>query len=203
MNKILTIVIPCKNEKKGIIDVISHIEPEYKVIIADSSDDETKELIQGLKLTRKHIKIVDGGFPSVARNNGAKSVKTPYILFLDADIYLKDKTIISTALEEIQKNDLDLVTIKFTTFEKNYRYVYKLLKPIQYLSSKTNPFALGGFMLFKTEKFKELGGFNPLDKICEDYRLSMKIKPKKFKVINKTAFTYARRFQKKRNYLLL
>jgi hypothetical protein len=68
---------------------------------------------------------------------------------------------------------------------------------IQWISSKTKPFAVGGFMLFKTETFKKLGGFNEEDKIAEDYHLSSKIKPKKFKIINRYVYTPSRRFENK------
>jgi hypothetical protein len=52
-------------------------------------------------------------------------------------------------------------------------------------------------MLFKTETFKKLGGFNEWDKIAEDYHLSSKVNPKKFKILNKYVYTPARRFDKK------
>ena len=68
---------------------------------------------------------------------------------------------------------------------------------IQWISSKTKPFAVGGFMLFKTSTFKKLGGFNEEDKIAEDYHLSSKIKPKKFKIINRHVYTPSRRFENK------
>ena len=51
---------------------------------------------------------------------------------------------------------------------------------IQWFTAFSRPFALGGFMLFKTETFNKLGGFNEEDKIAEDYHLSSKIKPNRF-----------------------
>lgn len=207
MNKIklsnqLTIVIPNKNEKQGIIDVLNLLLKQthkYKIIIADSSNDA-----DSLSLLKKYqsknsdqIEITNGGLPSLARNNGAIRVLTPYVLFLDADIYLKDKYIIDKCLNIAIDNNYDLVTCKFRSLDGKYKWVWKIFDIAQWISSKTKPFAVGGFMLFKTDTFKKLNGFNEEDKIAEDYRLSSKINPKKFKITNLYVYTPSRRFEKK------
>ena len=88
----LTIIIPSKNESEVINKTLTLLNKQSgiygtTVIIADSSDDNTREVIKSGKHTKLRIKIIDGGLPSVARNNGAELVKTPYVLFLDADIF--------------------------------------------------------------------------------------------------------------------
>jgi hypothetical protein len=75
--------------------------------------------------------------------------------------------------------------------------MYRLFDITQWFTSRTNPFAVGGFMLFKTETFNKLGGFNQEDKIAEDYHLSQKIKPSKFKILNRFVYTSPRRFDNK------
>lgn len=202
MNKQLTIVIPCKNEGRGVIDILKLIRKQQldcQVIVADSSDDEGT-----LLLLRKYqantptvIRIVRGGLPSMARNNGAAYVRTPYILFLDADIYLQEPTIISKCLATAIGGDYDLVTCKFKTLDGKYNWVFRVFNVVQWLSSLFTPFAIGGFMLFKTEAFRTLGGFDEKAKVAEDYLLSSKVKPSKFKVVNKVAYTSSRRFEKK------
>jgi glycosyltransferase involved in cell wall biosynthesis len=198
MNQQLTIVIPCKNESEGIIEVINLILSQIncKIIIADSSDHEGSVL-----LLHKHtciysnIEIIKGGFPAVARNNGAKLVKTPYVLFLDADIYPESGTI-KNCINLSNKHNYHLVTCRFKT-DKKYNWIYRVFDLFQWYSSKTKPFALGGFMLFKTDVFKELKGFNEEDKIAEDYHLSSKIKTNRFKIANDFVYTSSRRFDKK------
>ena len=114
VNNLITIVIPCKNEGKLIVEVIKKIrkkEPKVKIIISDSSD-EPLSLSELKKI--KNVTIVDGGLPSVARNNGAKLVDTEYILFIDADIYIEND-VIKKSLEIMSLNDKDLVTTKFRT----------------------------------------------------------------------------------------
>ncbi len=199
MNTKLTIVIPCKNEGKGVIDIIRLIltQIDCKIIVADSSDDEGSVL-----LLRKYasiypnIQIIEGGLPSIARNNGAKLVTTPYVLFLDADVYVFSPYLIEDCLLIAIRKKYDLVTCKFKT-DRPYKWVFRVFDIIQWFTSFTKPFALGGFMLFKTEIFNKLGGFNEEDKVAEDYRLSSKIKPRRFKVFNGYVYTPSRRFDKK------
>jgi glycosyltransferase involved in cell wall biosynthesis len=202
MNKQLTIVIPCKNEGRGVIDTLKLIRKQHldcQVIVADSSDDESTQL-----LLRKYqantaavIRIVRGGLPSIARNNGAAYVRTPYVLFLDADIYLRDPNIINKCLATVIGGDYDLVTCKFKTLDGKYDWAFQVFNIVQRISSLFTPFAIGGFMLFKTSTFRALGGFNEQARVAEDYLLSSKVKPSKFKVVNKAAYTSSRRFEKK------
>ena len=202
MNSQLTIVIPSKNEGMGLINVLRLIKKQKldcQVIIADSStEEESKRLLKNYQeASPMPLKVVEGGFPAQARNNGAKYVKTPYVLFLDADIYLRDDYLVHHCLKVIIGGNYDLVTCKFKTIERKYRWIYRLFDIIQRYTSKTEPFAVGGFMLFKTDVFKKLGGFATDDKIAEDYHLSSKIKPSKFKIINRYAHTPGRRFKNK------
>ena len=198
MNQQLTIIIPCKNEGKGVIDVIKLISTQIdcRIIIADSSTEESSVLLlKKYKSIYKNIEIIKGGLPAIARNNGAKLVITPYILFLDADIFPYQDTI-KRCIRYAVKGKYDLVTCKYRT-DKKYNWLYRIFDIFQWYSSKTKPFALGGFMLFKTETFNKLGRFNEEDKIAEDYHLSSKIKPNRFKITNDFVYTSSRRFSKK------
>ena len=202
MNKQLTIVIPCKNEGRGVIDILKLIRRQQldcQVIIADSSDDEGTLLLlkKYQQATPMVTKIVKGGLPSIARNNGASFVRTPYVLFLDADIYLQEPNMISRCLATAIGGDYDLLTCKFKTLDGKYDWIFQVFNIVQKISSLFTPFAVGGFMLFKTETFKALGGFDEEAKIAEDYLLSSKVRPNKFKVMNKVAYTTSRRFEKK------
>jgi len=202
VNKNLTIVIPCKNEGFLIIETLLLLlsqKEKFRIIIADSSDNEESILLlkKYQKKYSKQIQITEGGFPARARNNGAKLVDTPYILFLDADIHIKQDDLIVKCLNEMIVGRYDLLTCKFKTLDGKFDWIYKIFNVVQWFSSKTTPFALGGFMLFKTDTFNELKGFNNEDKIAEDYHLSSKISPSKFRVENLFVYTPSRRFEKK------
>ena len=199
MNQQLTIIIPCKNEDKGIIDVIKLISNQInrRIIVADSSTEESSILLlKTHQSTYKNIEIIEGGLPAVARNSGAKLCTSPYILFLDADIYIYNDNVINKCLDICINGNYDLVTCKFST-DKKYNWIYRIFDAVQWFTSKNKPFALGGFMLFKRETFNNLGKFNEEDKIAEDYHLSSKIKPSRFKITNNFVYTPSRRFHKK------
>ena len=141
--------------------------------------------------------VIDGGLPAKARNNGFKLVTTPYVLFIDADVFLLDSKTIKRAFLKIYKNNLDLVTTKFRSDNGKYNYIYKTFDFLQIISKWSTPFCLGGFMMIKSKTFTDLGGFDEEIKIAEDYQFSKQIKPRKFGRINNVVFTPPRRFENK------
>ena len=202
MKDLLSIVIPCKNENLTLITTLHYLIMQkgiegVSIIIADCSTDRTRDLVNSYKkLFNLNITIVEGGLPAIARNNGAKLVTTPYVLFLDADTHVYNPTLVSDCLDLCISGCYDLVTCRFTT-DKPYNYVYRVFDFVQWVSSKTKPFCLGGFMMFNLSVFKSLKGFDEKDKIAEDYHLSSKIKPRRFKISNDIVYTPSRRFSKK------
>jgi glycosyltransferase involved in cell wall biosynthesis len=147
-------------------------------------------------LSNADIKIVKGGLPAVARNNGFKHVKTPYVLFLDADMDVS-KLPLKQMVAAMINRDIKLATCNITTWNLKYALFYKLFDLVQWIISFRTPFAVGGFMLFESNYFKESGRFNEEDRFAEDYHLSMKAKPKHFKIFNYYATTSDRRFKNK------
>jgi glycosyltransferase involved in cell wall biosynthesis len=208
LSDLLTIVIPCKNEKDIIsktLDLLNHQTNirGVQVIVCDSSDDGYTSLVLREKseffLDEYNFKltITNGGLPSRARNNGFKMVKTPYVLFMDADIFLLDSDILTNVVSKIQNENLDLVSVRFRTDNGDYNYVYKVFDVLQKLSMLISPFCLGGFMLTKSSKFKDIGGFDEEVKVAEDYVYSKQIKSNMFKIHNAFVYTPPRRFHNK------
>ena len=78
-------------------------------------------------------------------------------------------------------------------------WVFRIFDKFQILSTFLGtPFAVGGFQIFNTKTYWEIGGYNSEELFAEDYSLSSKINPKKF-WIHKTrgVWTSARRFKNK------
>ena len=212
MRDFVTIVIPCKNEKNGILKTLDLLNYQngiemVKVIICDSSDDSvTKPLLWDRIKQNKDIfdlHLTEGGLPAKARNNGFKMVNTPYVLFMDADVFLLDPKTVKRSFLLSQKRKLDLSTVKFRTDDGKYNYVYKFFDIIQILSKWSTPFCLGGFMFIRSETFIEIGGFDEEIKVAEDYHLSKKIKRNKFGRTNNVVFTSPRRFENKGVFYML
>ena len=206
LNEYITIVIPCKNEKDIILktlDLLNYQQDinDLKVIVCDSSDDHvTKNELEnraGFQNDTYDLQIIGGGLPGVARNRGFVHVKTPYVLFMDADVFLLDPKTIKRSFLKIYQKDLDLVTTKFRSDNGKYNYIYKTFDALQAISKWSTPFCLGGFMLVKSKTFQALGGFDEEIKVAEDYQFSKQIQPKKFGRINNVVFTPPRRFENK------
>jgi len=201
MNEQLTIIIPCKNEKDNIYECIAFIAKQVgaagtKVIIADTSDEaDSLNFLQYTKDDYRYslnIELIKGGFPAKARLEGSKLVTTPYILFLDADIMLLNKSL----LGECIAYNTDLVTVPFQT-EKGFNWIFRLFDIQQRLSNWIGtPFAVGGFQLWKTESYWKTGGYDETHLFAEDYWVSQKTD--KMIIHNtKGVWTSARRFKNK------
>ena len=206
LSKQVTIVIPCKNEKDIIqktLDLLNYQSDIWgiKVVVCDSSDDGiTKfDIIERLEINsdKFDLHLMDGGLPAVARNNGFKLVETPYVLFIDSDVFLLDSKIVKRAFLRIHRQKLDLVTTKFRSDNGKYNYVYRLFDLLQTISKWSTPFCLGGFMMIRSETFKTLGGFDEEIKVAEDYHFSKQVTPSKFGRIDNIVFTPPRRFENK------
>jgi glycosyltransferase involved in cell wall biosynthesis len=201
MNNLLTIVIPCKNEKDNIYECIAFIAKQVgfagtRVIIADTSDEgDSLDFLHYVQRDFKYsldIEIIQGGFPAKARLEGSKLVTTPYILFLDADIMLQDKFILGECLVY----NTDLVTVPFQT-EVGFNWIFRLFDIQQRMSNCLGtPFAIGGFQLWKTEAYWKTGGYDKTHLFAEDYWVSQKAEV--MKIHNtKGVWTSARRFKNK------
>lgn len=202
LDKLLTIVIPCKNELKTIETTLALINAQndiegVRVIIADSSDDGTTYRLESRANDDFNLTVIQGGLPAKARNNGAKRVKTTFVLFMDADIFILDPNLLRVAVKAMINSEIDLLSTKVRTSNGKYNYVFKAFDIIQRLVKPISPFCLGGFMLMRTSKFRELGGFDEDVLVAEDYLLSKKVKPSRFKLLNKKIYTPPRRFDNK------
>ena len=201
MKELLTIVIPCKNERDNIYECIGFIAKQVgfagtRVIIADTSDEE--DSLDFLQYTEDNyryslnIELIKGGFPAKARLEGSKLVTTPYVLFLDADIMLQNKSLLGECLAY----NTDLVTVPFQT-EKGFNWIFRLFDIQQQLSNLLGtPFAIGGFQLWKTEAYWKTGGYDETHLFAEDYWVSQRAES--MKIHNtKGVWTSARRFKNK------
>ena len=202
LSKLLTIVIPCKNEGITINQTLSLLNFQngidgVKVIVADSSDDGTTYHLENRNRDYFNLDIIQGGLPSKARNKGAERADTPFILFMDADMMILDTNLLQECMDIIMDEKLDLLTTKVRTTNGKYNYVFRTFDLIQGITRYITPFCLGGFMLIRKSTFNSLNGFDEEAKVAEDYLLSKQIKTNKFKVYRKTIFTLPRRFENK------
>ena len=201
----LTIVIPAKNEAKLIPRLLTSLtNQDYskmsstRVLVADAnSTDKTSEMVMSFR-DCLNVSVIRGGVPSVGRNQGAAQADTRYILFLDADIELADRSLVRRCVERAQDKQLHCVTTNILCEEGTWldRAFYAVNDLFQYLSYLHRPFATGMFMLFDRKKFWELGGFNEQILFAEDYRLSQQVERQRFAVVRGGVYTTNRRLKK-------
>jgi len=201
LNDKITIVVPCKNEETYIHHLLESLRKQKigdtRIIIADCSTDNTRQVIKdnshGL-----NVEIIEGGPVSIAKNNGAKLVTTPYILFIDADVRLFKNTVIQDSVNLIESKNLDLVGLNIKCYDKDLRAKigFTVFNTINHALKYFSPFAVGAFMLTRRDRFEEFGGFPEMFATSEDYFLSRKYSPKKFRIIRHHFGQDSRRFKK-------
>ncbi len=168
-----------------------------KVFVADAgSTDGTQELALSFG-DRLNIEVIPGGLPSVGRNAGARKAGSPYVLFIDADMELKDRTLVRRAMELAERRKLHCVTTNIWCSQGTVRdnFLYFLNNVAQYGSIIFKPFSTGMFMLFDRETFNRLGGFHEGALYAEDYLLSKKVRNRKFGIVSGRIHTTNRRFR--------
>lgn len=201
LENMITIVVPCKNEQDYIFHLLEHLKIQCvgntRIIIADASTDNTRQVIQNHK-GELNVEVIEGGPVSTAKNNGAKLVTTPYILFIDADVRFFESAVIRDAVQTIDSKQLDLVGLNIKCYDGDIRTVvgFVFFNIVNNILKYFSPFAVGAFMLTRRDKFEEFGGFPEKFSTSEDYFLSRMYSPEKFKLINHYFGQDSRRFKK-------
>ncbi|SEB65587.1 Glycosyl transferase family 2 [Terriglobus roseus] len=169
-----------------------------KVFVADAhSTDDTAEIARSFS-DRLDIAVIDGGIPSVGRNRGARCSDSEFVLFLDADVELRDPTLLRRALLRMKSQRLHCMTVDITCADGNWkdRFLYRANSYMQRLSAWGMPFGTGMFLLFDRKRFVELGGFDENALFAEDFLLTKQISPLRFSVLQGEVHTSNRRFRR-------
>jgi len=145
-----------------------------------------------------NIAIIPGGLPSVGRNAGARLADTRYVLFLDADVEITDRTMLRRAMDAMEQRELHCVTTSigctFGRFMDDVLFAGSNL--CQRVGSWVRPFGTGMFLLFDKAEFDRLGGFHEQALFAEDYLLTQKVSVRRFGILRGKVYTSNRRFQK-------
>ena len=198
----ITIVVPCKNEESYIYYLLDSLKKQkgiedVKILIADCSTDNTRKVIENHK-EWLNVKIISGGPVSVARNNGSYLAITPYILFIDADVRFFSNTVIYDTLKQMKDEDLHLIGLNIKCYDSDLRaqLSFSIFNVLNKILSKWIPFAVGAYLLTRKDKFYEHGKFPCKYPTSEDFHLSRKYDPKKFKIAKHYFGQDSRRFKK-------
>ncbi len=172
--------------------------PSTRVLVADANSTDSTREVAVMFRDRLNISVIPGGMPSVGRNHGAAQADSRYVLFLDADIELADRSLIRRCVEKAKRGNLHCVTTNIVCRDGSWvdKLFYGVNDLFQYLSYLHRPFATGMFMLWDRKRFWELGGFHEQIHFAEDYRLSQQVDRKRFAVVRGGVYTTNRRFKR-------
>ncbi|MBI4435432.1 glycosyltransferase [Candidatus Uhrbacteria bacterium] len=167
----LTIVIPTKNEEgylPALLDSIKRqtIQPS-EVIVADAqSTDRTREIARSYG-----AKVIEGGLISFGRNAGAKEAKTDFILFLDADVELRDPEFLEKAVGEMLERRIDLATCDVFPLSDQFidHFLHKAYNTYVRAWGALYPHAPGFCMLVRRRLHEKIVGFDERVTFCEDH----------------------------------
>jgi len=171
MEKKISIVIPTLNEEKLLPVLLESIKKqkgvETEIIVADSnSTDKTRQIAASFS-----AKIVEGGLPGKARNNGAKNASCETILFLDADVILPAPDFLKKTLFEFNKNNLGIASCEFYPISDNT--IDKILhQAANFYLKKTCQIMphIPGFCIFvRKDVHEKINGFDETLKLAEDH----------------------------------
>jgi len=166
----VSIVIPTFNEEKYLFRLLKSIKSQTKqpqeIIVADAySLDRTREVARAFG-----CKVISGGLPSKARNNGVRAAKAKVILFLDADVILPQRFLEQT-FEEMQERNLDIASC-FVRPLSNAKIDSVIHEFANYYIKLTRPFyphIPGCCIYVKKSLHKKIGGFDESLLLAEDH----------------------------------
>lgn len=138
----VSIIIPIYNSDKTIDRCLkSIINQTYRnievICINDGSFDNSYKILQNYLKTDSRIKVINQTNKGVssARNNGIKNSTGKYIMFVDADDYLKDN-MIELLVKSIKKDSSDLLICNYDVKCKNYIKEHKSIKNDKVMNKK-------------------------------------------------------------------
>lgn len=174
----LSIVIPTKNEEAYLPKLLQSIKLQTlqpkEIIVADAhSTDKTREIAKSYGAI-----VIDGGMPSVGRNLGAKYATGDLILFLDADVELRDPTFLEKSVKEFKNRCLGLATCDVFPLSDTYidHFLHKAYNKYARAWGSLFPHAPGFCMLVKREGHEKINGFDESVIFCEDHDYARRFK---------------------------
>ncbi len=196
----VSILVPARNEEVNIRSCVTSLlnqdYPNYEVIVLnDSSDDKTGEILNGIKSEYPKLKILHGkpleeGWTgkTFACSQLSSEAKGEWLLFTDADTTHFAGSL-SGAMSIALGRNADLLSVFPKMIMKSFPekiimpmlfFIAFVLLPFHFVDKKgftKFAMAVGPFMLFKRSAYDKIGGHAAVkNAIVEDVWLSRKIK---------------------------
>jgi glycosyltransferase involved in cell wall biosynthesis len=169
----VTIIVPTRNERRNIRAFLASIPRRVALVVVDSSDDETADIVEVLRPERTRV-IRRSCNVTQARQEGARVSATPWLLFTDADVVFTDDYF-RNLLNYEEYDALYGSKLSNGAFNGYYRFFARGQAMLQLFGI---PAASGSNLLIRSNVFQQVGGFD-LDLTCnEDSEIAWRIKRK-------------------------
>jgi glycosyltransferase involved in cell wall biosynthesis len=177
---VISIIIPAYNSDKTLIKTLESI---YKnnfndfevIVIDDGSADNNKEWARNYPLTYIRLEINKGA--AFARNLGVSLAREDILLFLDADIEIKEHLLYYID-EQFKGFDYDALSGVFSEEPKIKNIFLQFQSSLSHYNFSRTDFTFSTHLgAVKKKVFKELGGFNERFKgaAVEDFDFSQRL----------------------------
>ena len=167
----LTIVIPTKDEEASLPRLLESIRKQTmqpaEIIVADAgSTDNTRAVAESFG-----CRVVKGGMPGAGRNRGAEAATTDLLLFLDADVELRDPEFLERSVGEMIEKKFDIATVDVFPLSDQWidHVIHKAYNVYVRAWGDVFPHAPGFCMFVRREMHEKIGGFDESVTFCEDH----------------------------------
>lgn len=168
----VTVVVPTKNEVVNIERFLSSIPPDVRLIVVDSSDDRTPDLIEASRPDAIVLRTL-ANIP-VARQLGADTATTPWLLFTDADVVFAAGYFDRLTEQNLPSGCGGVVGVK-GTLDGFGRYHRWFVRGQAALMAFGIPAATGSNMLVSAEALRAVGGFDRRLSVNEDTEVMFRL----------------------------
>lgn len=167
----ITIVIPTKNEEAVLPRLLESIRRQtlqpHEIIVADAgSTDRTRAIAESYG-----ARVIEGGLPGPGRNRGADAATTDIVLFLDADVELRDPEFLERSVGEMLERKLDLATCDVFPLSDAWadHVLHRAYNVYARAWGDVFPHAPGFCMFSRRSLHAKIGGFDEAVVFCEDH----------------------------------
>lgn len=167
MSDALSIVVTHHRAQAVLKICLAHLTqfaPKAQIIVVNSGEDDTLEMLTQLYPEVKGVQVPSYSYGSVV-NAGIKLCTTPYILQMNADVYIKENTL-QDLLSVLQQKEVGVVGPRCFDAQGHLQRQGLLYQRYYALLSLTRARALpvtwlsGCCQMFKREVLEEVGGFD-------------------------------------------
>lgn len=197
MKPSLSCIIITLNEEKFLPKLLKSLKKQtfknFEIIVADyNSKDKTRQIAR-----KFGCKIVSGGKPPVARNNGARIAKADYLVFLDADSELPED-FLEINFNKFKESGKGTATVYIKPISRDIldNFAYSLYNLTAKILSKFHPLATGSCIFTKKDVFKKAKGFNEKIVIAEDHDYARRTRKSGFMILPVPIYNSTRRIDK-------